>query len=796
MSERASAARGPATTGPGDAVERDADRRARAALDGRVPGMCSACAVGRPCTRKGHGGGLAMVPGGAGDHAALLPGSGRPLPAAERGDFEARFGADLSQVRIHDGAAAAGRARAVEADAFTTGSHIVFGDGRFAPSTPAGRGLLAHELAHVVQGGGGPLRRQPAVPTAASSRAPGGDPPPPPSPSPQAAPAKDPAPAPKFDPCAVDVASLNNLALIKQRADAEAYMAANLGVNDFYLYRSLGKRVITELGKRIAAGDAWLAEAKDGIPAELFVVTTGALDGLEIWTEDVGGLEEHAPRTDPIMTRGQIARLARANDISQEAIDEALANAASGPALMLPDITKDPEPPPIGMFFPGYQFDTPMTRIALDAYRNAPNAGIGTQGALGEFGFRHTDPIGAGPYIDLNNLAGFTSRNFPNYDWFSPNKGVLVQVKTTEKAPGTAWGKPSGASTHAGGFDEITGRPLTNSKTFEKAVAALNNAGMTFTDLDAIAAGFLAINEDHVADARQHVRTMLLEPQTWENFETLFDAHLRQQAVKGYKDWKSVPAADRPAVAADLAGRIELRVVSNGLKTDEVIALGKLRSKFHLLSNDDFTRSISPEIIDATLLGGNSKAMRAAAMRSVAYGAPIAFAGSFGIEGIDSMITGRKFDPGAALRSSIIGTGTGVLTNAAETSAALYASQRALNLGGTTALSPGRARFMAGAGSTVALAAIMSQIELGMDKDSHPWQRYVARGMRASSVGLVGYGAGALAGGLIGAKVAGPWGFVGGLVVGFVAAYAFDKLAGPSIESGVMSILPEPKGCE
>ena len=35
--------------------------------------------------------------------------------------------------------------------AYTVGSHVVFGTGRYAPGTPDGQRLLAHELTHVVQ---------------------------------------------------------------------------------------------------------------------------------------------------------------------------------------------------------------------------------------------------------------------------------------------------------------------------------------------------------------------------------------------------------------------------------------------------------------------------------------------------------------------------------------------------------------------------------------------------------------------------------------------------------------------
>lgn len=76
---------------------------------------------------------------------------GRALDAATRSDFEGRLGADLSQVRVHDDAEAARSAASLRADAYAYGPHIVFGSGNHRPATPAGRRLLAHELAHTVQ---------------------------------------------------------------------------------------------------------------------------------------------------------------------------------------------------------------------------------------------------------------------------------------------------------------------------------------------------------------------------------------------------------------------------------------------------------------------------------------------------------------------------------------------------------------------------------------------------------------------------------------------------------------------
>ncbi len=80
-----------------------------------------------------------------------LASSGRPLDASSRRFMEARFGVDFSAVRIHDDGRAADGAAGIAAAAFTVDEHIVFGSGRFDPASPAGRHLLAHELAHVVQ---------------------------------------------------------------------------------------------------------------------------------------------------------------------------------------------------------------------------------------------------------------------------------------------------------------------------------------------------------------------------------------------------------------------------------------------------------------------------------------------------------------------------------------------------------------------------------------------------------------------------------------------------------------------
>jgi hypothetical protein len=81
-------------------------------------------------------------------------GSGRPLSDKSRTFFEPRMGADLGNVKIHSDSQAADLARAIHARAFTVGSDIYFGAGRFSPESIEGKKLLAHELTHTIQQSG------------------------------------------------------------------------------------------------------------------------------------------------------------------------------------------------------------------------------------------------------------------------------------------------------------------------------------------------------------------------------------------------------------------------------------------------------------------------------------------------------------------------------------------------------------------------------------------------------------------------------------------------------------------
>jgi hypothetical protein len=145
-------------------LERDAEQTELRVM--RMPaggGCCASCVGGGSC--EGETAKLHRAPAGVTAPAAVLSPAaerevrritrgGDALPSAVRAGFEPRFGADLSGVRVHRDAEAATVARAIGARAFTLGNHIGFGTGQWAPGTPGGDHLIAHELAHTLQQGG------------------------------------------------------------------------------------------------------------------------------------------------------------------------------------------------------------------------------------------------------------------------------------------------------------------------------------------------------------------------------------------------------------------------------------------------------------------------------------------------------------------------------------------------------------------------------------------------------------------------------------------------------------------
>ena len=86
---------------------------------------------------------------------AAQRGGGSPLPDETRAFMEPRFGADFSGARVHTGGEAVQMNRELNAQAFTHGQDIYLSAGKYSPGSDAGKRLLAHELTHVIQQGGG-----------------------------------------------------------------------------------------------------------------------------------------------------------------------------------------------------------------------------------------------------------------------------------------------------------------------------------------------------------------------------------------------------------------------------------------------------------------------------------------------------------------------------------------------------------------------------------------------------------------------------------------------------------------
>lgn len=128
-------------------------QRKCACADGK--GTCAKCAgeENKLLQRKATAAAPAVTRGIAANINGLR-GGGQPLPDSARSFFEPRFRADFSGVRVHTGSRAAQTSRSISARAFTVGKDVVFGAGQYSPGTDSGRGLMAHELTHVVQQGG------------------------------------------------------------------------------------------------------------------------------------------------------------------------------------------------------------------------------------------------------------------------------------------------------------------------------------------------------------------------------------------------------------------------------------------------------------------------------------------------------------------------------------------------------------------------------------------------------------------------------------------------------------------
>jgi hypothetical protein len=143
---------------PGDAYEQEADRVAERVMT--LPELTASGNENRLTKDDGYPDSrtirLQSAKAVSGDMPALERqirelGQGRTLDQETRAFMEARLAHDFGHVRIHTGASASDSAQALGAQAYTSDQDIVFATGSYNPVTFAGRKLLAHELAHVIQ---------------------------------------------------------------------------------------------------------------------------------------------------------------------------------------------------------------------------------------------------------------------------------------------------------------------------------------------------------------------------------------------------------------------------------------------------------------------------------------------------------------------------------------------------------------------------------------------------------------------------------------------------------------------
>ncbi|MFZ5673530.1 MAG: DUF4157 domain-containing protein [Pseudomonadota bacterium] len=118
-----------------DALEHEADKAADSVVRDRFPDRKPEISTSRGDARQ--------IPAAV---RQVVSQPGEALARAERSYFEPRFGQDLSGIRIHSDMLAQRSAAMIDAQAYAYRNHIVFGEG-----APAGRRLLAHELAHTLQ---------------------------------------------------------------------------------------------------------------------------------------------------------------------------------------------------------------------------------------------------------------------------------------------------------------------------------------------------------------------------------------------------------------------------------------------------------------------------------------------------------------------------------------------------------------------------------------------------------------------------------------------------------------------
>ena len=599
---------------PGDPLEAEADRAAAAVLAGR-----SACSCGgrkdEPCPECRRRAGLALrrraaEGGGAADGSAAVPLSGgRPLGRSERALFEAGFGTDLSDLRLHTGPEAAAAAHGVGARAFALGRDVVFGRDQYRPDTAEGRRLLAHELAHVALGHTG-LRREGE--DGGSGAGPGTDPAAADA-GPEPAPTAAPTAGGEFDPCAINVAEIDNARLLALFGTVEGYLnglilAQRRGEERYFDYANLHRRLLSARSQRARQGHMWLNAAITAVPATVYRLEPNPIGDLILIYRVAGSVvaANPAPGRSIYVTPGQLNQRLDEDGIPQLDLEDFFdAQAPDTPQRpwplqvpqrpveeLLPDFDPAdpfglrslqpadpfsvPEADPFG--FPSYALGpfgmqaaplfgpqvSPLTgHVSVPYNRPVVTAGpFGFDtGAVGGFRSDWQGDIGEALYAarDLPTLAqlqdlNLAVQNFTLYDFYDPRTGTFESVKT--QLPTTPGGTPN-LESYQNAVREVFGNADPVKR--QQALQLMQGAVDPTLTLDRMLLNTrFAVNPETVPAAQDSIETAIRRGQM--DYEALLSAYLREQSIslqhsRGPNKGQAVTYTDFATLHADFQAK-------------------------------------------------------------------------------------------------------------------------------------------------------------------------------------------------------------------------------------------------
>jgi hypothetical protein len=771
------------------------------------------CSAGGAIARSAAGTAASAPPGFL---RSIRGSGGHPLDHHARAFLEPRFGRDFSHIRVHSDSTAASNARAINAHAFTAGSDIFFGAGKYSLGTADGMRLLAHELTHTTQDRAPSMLLRQEDTSATDSDGIGDGP---------------------YDPCEVDVPSLTNEGLVNELGRARNYLhGRERGQDDYYAYANLMRRLVDERHTRMRAGQVWLGEDLDAMPTSLYRLSTGSFGEIEVLPQDVAAVRGTTASTQAdvsIVTPAQFHAFLTSQNIPTVDPAEFFAttpNASTGPMRILPPLRPMASRPftvpspddPFGLSSAPMFATSGITggSTAIDPFdmfsraqiseqvfspnvnMNNPRSMTGARnrwrGALPEIEFASRG-YGLG-YSNLNDVQG----NFPIYDFQSRFSSALISVKSVVPTqPGAA----PNFSTYFDGFDDMVG--LRRPATMTRAVTALNQvSGTQFTSGDLISRSQLAVNTDHVEAVRNAIEARVrTNPADYVN---LFNTMLRAEPLtingvqyRSYTDLQDARASgtiqqsDLDSTLDSLSRRARGRVIANGFTTEELRNMQNFRESFQNLSQMDFDRLAAPELIEAERYGGGWAGTRAAMGQALLRGGGQGMVLSAGFD-----LFRAAFDPEARDRLSRqllvdvpLGGLGGATSSAIEGSLNTSISRSLLTEAGTSGAAsvPGAlpllGRGFSGAVAGGITAPVITMLAMGLDSEHHYTPiDYTAKGTRAFVAGSAAGGGGALATGLVGAAAGSEVPVLGnavGFVVGIGVYFLTDWLVGDAVEEEV-----------